>query len=105
MARPFTSLDKVIMALNATSAQTVVDLHESTGLSEVQVRRAIWRGRSEGLVHFAQPPRRPGSGRAHYQYALTEHGEEQVETSARRVAEADRRAAAAADREPERASA
>lgn len=85
MARPFASLDKVIVALHAQPAQTVEDLHVSTGLSVVQVRRAIWRARDEKLV--GEPTKRPGTGRAFYQYTLNAKGHDQVDQAREREAE------------------
>lgn len=82
MARPFNSLPKVITALARAAAQgprTVDELRAATGLSLVQVRRAVWKGLEQGFVRHATPSRRPrtdgrGPNRGPYQYELTMAG-------------------------------
>jgi hypothetical protein len=85
MAKPFMSLAKVITALATRAAQSpepaadVEDLRAATGLSLVQVRRAVWAALEQGFVRHATPSRRkrPGAkpaSRGSYVYELTPAG-------------------------------
>lgn len=86
MARPFKSLPKVITALASAAVhgpRVVDELAAATGLSVVQIRRALHRGIEQGFVRHATPSRRArtdgrGPNRGPYQYELTMAGRNHI---------------------------